>query len=56
MNKEVWYQMMKNWIKSLDSIVHLEKQGILDDEEGIKAREKLLEDVIDTFIGETEDE
>lgn len=56
MNKEVWYQIFRNWKKSLDSIIHLEHCGVLDDEETIKAEKNLLADIIETIAGEIEDE
>lgn len=56
MNKEVWYQIFRDWVKSYDAINHLEKKGILDDEETIIAKANLLKDMIETMLGEIEDE
>lgn len=56
MDKEVWYGIFSDWVKSYNSINHLENEAILDDEETIAARDKLLKDIIETMIGEIEDE
>lgn len=56
MGKEVWYGIFSDWIKSYNSINHLENEAILDDEETITARDKLLNDIIETITGEINDE
>lgn len=56
MDKKVWYQIFSDWVKSYDSINHLGNNGVLDDEETITAKDKLLKDMIETMIGEIEDE
>lgn len=53
---EVWNNIFRNWIKSYESIEHLEKQGVVEDFKAEQMREDLLIDIINTCISEVEDE
>lgn len=53
---EVWKNIFRDWIKSFESIEHLEKQGVVEDFKAEQMRDNLLIDIINTCISEVEDE
>ena len=52
---EVWKNIFRNWIKSYESIEHLEKQGVVEDFKAEEMRKNLLIDIINTCISEVEE-
>ena len=56
MNKEVWYQIFSEWVKSYESINYLSNKGVLHEDEYIIAKHRLLNDIIETISGEIEDD
>lgn len=52
---DVWKRIFRNWIKSYESIEHLEKQGVAEDFKAEQMRDNLLIDIINTCIIEVED-
>lgn len=55
MNEELWHKIMKEYIKSYESIHHLMDKGILDEDDAPMLFEKLLEDIIITFESEVKE-
>lgn len=53
---EVWKNIFRNWIKSYESIQHLEKEGIVEDYRAEQLRETLLEEILNTCISEVEED
>ena len=56
MNKEVWYKIFSEWVKSYESINYLSNKDVLNEDEYIIAKHRLLKDIIETMKGEIEDE
>ena len=52
---DAWKRIFNDWIKSYQSIEHLENQGVLAEFKADSAREQLLEDIINTCISEVEE-
>ncbi len=56
MDEKVWHKIMKEYIKSYESIRHLTDNGILNkDDDAPILFEKLLKDIIVTFESEVEE-
>ena len=52
---DVWVEMFRNYIIDYDSINHLERDGIFDDEEANEFKIKLLREIIETMKSEVEE-
>lgn len=52
MKEELWHGIMNEYIKSYESIIHLNRMGILNDDAYIPMIQKLLDDIIITFKSE----
>ena len=55
MNTDVWHKIMKEYIKSYESIKHLMDKGILGEDDAPMLFKKLLEDIIITFESEVKE-
>ena len=55
MNTEVWNTIIKDYLKSYESIHHLMDREILDEDDAHMLFEKLFEDIIVTFKSEVEE-
>ena len=54
MNEKVWHKIMKEYIKSYESIRHLVDKGIVAEDDVPELIDKLLKDIIVTFESEVE--
>ena len=52
MREELWHEIMNEYIKSYESIMHLNRMGFLNDDVYISMIQKLLDDIIITFKSE----
>ena len=55
MDEKVWHKIMKEYIKSYESIAHLIDRGILSEDDAPDILQKLIEDIICTFKSEVEE-
>lgn len=55
MNKEQWYKIFRDYIKSYESIAHLIDRGILSEDDAPDILQNLIEDIICTFKSEVEE-
>ena len=55
MNKEQWYKIFRDYIKSYESIMHLTDRGILSEDDVPGILQNLIEDIICTFRSEVEE-
>lgn len=55
MDEKVWHKIMKEYIKSYESIRHLMDKGVLCEDDAPILFEKLLEDIIVTFESEVKE-
>lgn len=55
MDKDMWYSIMNDYLKSYEAIHQLLDKGILNEDDAPMLFEKLLEDIIVTFKSEVEE-
>lgn len=52
MKEDLWHGIMKEYIESYESIMHLNRMGFLTDDDYVSMIQKLLDDIIITFKSE----